>query len=1001
MAHKNLKRHKENGKYGYKDESGNWIIQPIFLIADEFDRGTARVLLDGKWGYIKEDGSWLVEPSFTDASPFSEELARVRKGFFFGFINRKGEWFVEPTLLKATNFENDSLAMAEDLNSKCAFISNKGKMITDFSLDNDGTVYDSSVFMKDNRIRAYKGGKYGFLDSEGNWVIPPKYIKAFDFEEERTFGRQTTEQNENYELIDLNGNTIMKSVGLRSFNIGFKYGVAVVSVNDDLGKSTYVRKKYGVIDREGNWVVSPIFGDIDNFKEGFAITTKGGKKGVIDSKGNVIIDNIYDGIKFDDDYFIVEINKKVGCADKRGKIILAPKYNFCSVRKEGFLTEKNKKGYGFADLKGKEIIKPSLDKAPEFKDDGYAMVESQGEHGWIDRKGTLLGGRFFDDCRDFSDGMAPVKVDGLWGFIDEKGNPAVEPQFDDVRNFKNGVCAVGISGHWGLISKSGEWFVEPKFDEIKEFESGLAAAKIFSPKNRASKWGFIDEKAQYVIQPEFDDLKNFKGAYAKAQSNGKWGLVGRDGKWVVSPEFDAIADFSDGVAVVKGNGLKGLINEKGNILVEPKYDDIYKFSDAGVAEVKLNNKYGFINREGEEIVPLQIRDEAYFDTETRCVWAEIKRKWGLLDSNAGRWLIEPKYDEVYDSDGNSLLMRVAQGDKWGVIDYDDNMIMPPVSDTKYFEGDLRHGLLRVKSEGNKGYYDVLNNRWCLPPLYSEAQYVDRNLFIVKNADKFALADSEGKIYDNKWYDHIFQGHEVLWVKEDGKYGVMDKTRAWILAPTFGWVDYEVILFNRYGIIRVEIDGKKALADSRGRIMGGRTYDGMYPYNKGYFTVVDNHNYGLIDIKGNLVINTEHEETEPFFNGLALVKSKNRKYGYVDINGEWVVKPCFEWAESFKPKHGVGIVRYARAMIDGKYGVIDRKGNWIIEPKFEYIREVGNIMTVRENGKYGYLDLSGEWIVPPVYQEAEDFCNGYGKVLTDDFKYLFVDAEGKTYKRKPN
>lgn len=964
-----IKLAKEKGKYGYKDEEGNWVVEPIFMHADEFEGGTARVQIDGFWGFIKEDGSWLVEPTLSNASPFSEELARVQQGFFYGFINRNGEWFIEPKLLKATDFENDTIAFAEDLDSKCAFISNKGKMITDFNLDSMS--YGSpAVFMTYNRIRAKKDRKYGFLDSEGNWVVSPIYEEVMNYDEGLAFVKHSSDlQSFPYNLIDLDGKTVLESIDLEAFNFGFENGVAVVEApagQDD--KNIFVTGKCGVIDREGKWVVAPTFSKIRKFDKGFAITQKAGKQGVIDIDGHVIIDNIYDRVSPDYDYFVVELNKKKGIADKNGKVILPPKYEYCSLRKEGFICIKNKKGYGLADLTGKVVIKPSLNSIPNFDGNDYARVEVDGKYGWINRKGTFLTEQLFDDARDFSEGMAAVKSGKLWGFIDENGNLVIEPQFDVVSQFKNGISTVGISGHWGLISKNGEWITEPKFDEIKEFEGGVAPAKIFNLKARSSKWGMIDESARFVIEPEFEDLENFNGDYARAKANGKWGLIGKDGKWTVEPEFD----------------------------------EIYPFTDAGVAEVRIKNKYGFINTKGEVIVPVEITDEAYFNTVTHYLWAKVKGKWGFLDSNSGRWVIEPKYKAAYAFDSGDALIEAQHEDKWGMIDCRDNWLIPPIFESNDdLSGTFNHGLVRVNTGGKEGFYDVLGKKWALPPIYEKAEYVDKNLFKVKDKNKFALSDSEGQVWDGKWYEDIFKGQGVVWVKENGKYGIMDKNRTWLLPPTFDWVDFNVVLFNRDGIIRVEFDGKRALADTRGNILGGRAYDAMQEYRYGFFKVVDNGKYGLIDKKGNLIIETKYRDAEPFFNGLALAETFEKEYGYISPDGKWAIPARFEWAESFRDKHGGGILNYARAKVDDKYGVIDTKGNWVVEPKFERIGEINNILAVKENGKWGYLRLDGEWILPPVYMEADDFWNGYGSVLCDDFKRLFVDTNGKLYKRKPN
>ena len=999
MTDKHLKLAKEKGKYGYKDEDGNWIVKPIFMKADEFERGMARVQLDGMWGFLNEDGGWIVEPTLSEASPFSDELARVKRGLFYGFINRKGEWFIEPKLLKATDFENGTLAFVEDLDSKCAFISNKGKMITDFNLDS--MAYRSSdIFMTDNRIRAKKEGKYGFLDEKGNWVVAPVYEEVFKYEDGRAFVKHHSEgQNDYcYDLIDLDGNVILESIDLVTFNNGFENGLAVVRVPAcEEDNNLYVVGKCGVIDRDGKWVVPPTFGKIQKFNNGFAITVKGGYQGVVDKDGNVILDNIYDSIYDREDHFVVKLNKKTGIADKTGKIILAPKYEGCYLRKDGFIQIRNKK-YGLADPKGKVVIKPILESTPEFDDTGYARVEIQGKYGWINRKGKYLTEQLFDDIHDFSEGMAAVKTGEMWGFIDDNGNFAIEPQFDFVRDFKNGISTVAIAGHWGIISKSGEWLAEPKFDEIKEFADGMAPAKTFNLKARASKWGMIDEKAQYVIEPEFEDLDKFQGSYAKAKANGKWGLIDKKGNWIVKPEFDKIKNFTDGLAHVIKDGLTGLINEEGETIVEPKYDEIFEFTDAGVAEVEIKRKYGFINREGKEIVAPNIKEEDQFNTETRYLWAKVKGKWGYLDSNGGRWVIEPKYETVYVFD----FIKAEFDGKWGVIDYRGNWLVPPILNSDNdLTGIFNHGLIRVKAEGKEGYYDILEKKWALPIKYEKAEYLGENLFIVKEKGKFAFSDSEGQICDGKWYDDIFQGPGVVWVKENGKYGVFDKSLTGLLSPTFDWVDFNHILFYRDGIIRVKIDGRMALADIYGNILGDRTYDGMHEYRDRHFKVVDKGRMGLIDEQGSLIIPTEYYEVEPFYNGLSLVVTLDNKYGFIGEDGKWVIHPEFDWSESFHESRGGGILKYVRAKVDGMYGVINRKGEWIIEPKFEKIGSVSGILAVKENGKWGYYNLFGDWIVPPIYMEADDFCNGYGSVLDYDFNRFYVNTEGKLYKRKPN
>ena len=62
-----------DGKYGFVDASGSFVIEPQFEAALGFAHGLAPVKSEGLWGYISPDGSFVIDPRFTSASTFYEE----------------------------------------------------------------------------------------------------------------------------------------------------------------------------------------------------------------------------------------------------------------------------------------------------------------------------------------------------------------------------------------------------------------------------------------------------------------------------------------------------------------------------------------------------------------------------------------------------------------------------------------------------------------------------------------------------------------------------------------------------------------------------------------------------------------------------------------------------------------------------------------------------------------------------------------------------------------
>lgn len=69
-------------KWGFKDESLNWRISPIFDEIKPFSQNyytswNAAVKRNGKWGYIRRDGTTMIEPQFDKAFSFSAYSGRL------------------------------------------------------------------------------------------------------------------------------------------------------------------------------------------------------------------------------------------------------------------------------------------------------------------------------------------------------------------------------------------------------------------------------------------------------------------------------------------------------------------------------------------------------------------------------------------------------------------------------------------------------------------------------------------------------------------------------------------------------------------------------------------------------------------------------------------------------------------------------------------------------------------------------------------------------------
>ena len=69
-------------------------------------------------------------------------------------------------------------------------------------------------------------------------------------------------------------------------------------------------------------------------------------------------------------------------------------------------------------------------------------------------------------------------------------------------------------------------------------------------------------------------------------------------------KYDWKDKYYEGLAWVKLNGKWGFIDKTGKEVIPIKYDGAWYFSE-GLASVKLNDKWGFIDKAGKEVTPIK------------------------------------------------------------------------------------------------------------------------------------------------------------------------------------------------------------------------------------------------------------------------------------------------------------------------------------------------------------------------------------------------------------
>ena len=170
----------------------------------------------------------------------------------------------------------------------------------------------------------------------------------------------------------------------------------------------------------------------------------------------------------------------------------------------------------------------------------------------------------------------------------------------------------------------------------------------------------------------------------------KYGFINRDGQVVVECNYSNIVDVNDGVALVLDFDNKFLFADlQKNTVFNDTYEDAIGFRE-GYAAVKVNDEWGFINRNDELIIDFQY-DEVLVGFSDGYAGVKKDGNWFFIDQN-GEMIFDSCFDNIKRfNDGYAGVMIE---DRWGVIDKEGIITVVP----QYLDvGVFSEGLVAVKS----------------------------------------------------------------------------------------------------------------------------------------------------------------------------------------------------------------------------------------------------------------------------------------------------------------
>jgi len=244
------------------------------------------------------------------------------------------------------------------------------------------------------------------------------------------------------------------------------------------------------------------------------------------------------------------------------------------------------------------------------------------------------------------------------------------------------------------------------------------------------------------------------------------------------------------------SGLYGIVNEDGDYVVKPKYKEVdFNFGyKTGLSYViDKNDKYGFIDQTGKEVVPCKYDNATGFENGLSVVkvkTGEYDYKFGLMDTT-GKEVIPLKWGrmEHYPLD-HVLVVGEENASKVGVIDEKGKVIIAP--QYAFWSKRISNGLWPVGRNDTCGVVNLKNETIVPFEYYMIESYSDKlNVAVAKKVKdgKWGYIDRTGKAVIPFMYDDAWGGYHLLIVKKGGKWGVIDLNNKVIIPFEYYAIDY--------------------------------------------------------------------------------------------------------------------------------------------------------------------------------------------------------------------
>jgi hypothetical protein len=312
---------------------------------------------------------------------------------------------------------------------------------------------------------------------------------------------------------------------------------------------------------------------------------------------------------------------------------------------------------------------------------------------------------------------------------------------------QNLLFPVKAGNNWGYIDSTCSFNQSPVYQSAGEFFCNRSLV------SKDGKISFVDLKGNVLMPFKFINATQFNEGKSMVLDEQNF-ISCIDTNMNVLFRLNDIDEahlFSDGLAAVRKNGKYGFINENNKLVIDCEYDAVLDFTEGlcGVANLMGSEdstfyEWFFIDKTGKKVIDMEFDEVHEFKTGLASV--AKNEKYGWIDKN-GKYVFGNDFDECKSFSEGFASFYKNYG--WGLININGKIIMEPSFSSI---GEMHEGMAMFALGPNSAGYIDTAGKIIMKPIFKSASSFKNGIAYIEKNNKISLIRKNGKLFCEDQFD---------------------------------------------------------------------------------------------------------------------------------------------------------------------------------------------------------------------------------------------------------